>query len=372
MKPLDAIRVLDFTEGAQGPFAASLLADFGADVVKIERPDGEMMRRVGPFRNGLALPVMSIARGRQATLALDMKNETDAATVKRLVAVADVLIQNWKPGTDEKLGLAFGQVHVLNPNIVYVQASGYGTRGPFGAMGAMDSLSQAMSGWSALSGDPAGGGERSRTPVLDFVSAFVTAEAAMVGLAARRRHARAVWVDTSQMSAALDAAAPEVAASTHAPLRPAGRRSRYLPLGGWFACVDGGFVSLECHDDEEVATAARVLGAQAGGSVPEAVEQALARIGSREAVARLRKAGLAAGCVEREFTPMLFDACPGTVTSFHDEDAGEIRHPETPFVMSETPLRAGEPLGRPGRDNPMIERLIADWQTRPAQDPQKD
>ena len=372
MRPLDGIRVVDFTEGAQGPYAASLLGDLGAEVVKIERPDGELMRRAGPFRNGLALPILSLARSRHAALALDLKQEADRATAKRLIGVADMMLQNWKPGTDAKLGLAFHQVRLFSPNIVYVQASGYGSRGPFGAMGAMDSLSQAFSGMWTLSGDPKGSGERARSPILDFVSAFVTAEAAMIGLTARRKHGRATLVDTSQMSAAMDASAPEVATAARQRVAPAGRSSRYLPLGGWFACADGTFVSLECRDDSEVAAAARAFGIDTDQAIGPAIERVFAARESAGVLALLKDAGLNAYRVERRFTPGLFDPHPGVVNTQHDDAAGEIVHPEAPILMSATPPRAGQTLGAIGRDNPLIERLIAQWGERMQAPPQKD
>jgi crotonobetainyl-CoA:carnitine CoA-transferase CaiB-like acyl-CoA transferase len=220
------VRVVDFTEGAQGPFAASLLADLGAEVVKVERPAGELMRHVGPFAGGLALPMLSIARGRHASLSIDVKAPAGRSTALQLVAAADLLIQNWKPGTDAKLGLSWEEIHAINPRLVYVRASGYGPHGPFGSMGAMDSLSSAIGGLSSLSGDPAGRGERMRTPILDFVSAFVAAEAALVGLAARRRHGRGRRVAHRVQGGARGCAALLRVAG--AARRPHARRARRL------------------------------------------------------------------------------------------------------------------------------------------------
>jgi crotonobetainyl-CoA:carnitine CoA-transferase CaiB-like acyl-CoA transferase len=232
-------------------------------------------------------------------------------------------------------------------------------------MGAMDSLSQAISGLSSLSGDPAGRGERTRTPILDFVSAFVTAEAAMVGLAARRRSGRATRVDTSQMSAALDAAAPQVAASAGGPVAPAGRAGRRRAFGGWFECADGRFVSIECRDADEVGRVAEALGVAAGdGAVGPAIVRALAAMPADAALDRLRGVGLDAHAVVRRFHPDVFEAWPGAVGAVHDERVGEIRHPQTPFVFDVTGARAGAPLGPIGRDNPLIGALIAAWQAR--------
>ncbi len=123
MTPLDGIRVIDVTEGAQGPYAATLLGGLGAEVIKIERPGGELMRRSGPFVGGLALPCLSICHSRAATVVLDLKSPADREQLRGLIAHADVFIQNWKIGTDARLGLAFEDCRALNPRLVYVCAA---------------------------------------------------------------------------------------------------------------------------------------------------------------------------------------------------------------------------------------------------------
>jgi len=369
MRSLDGVRVLDLTEGAQGPFAASLLADLGAEVVKIERPSGELMRNIGPFRNGLALPMLSIARGRYASLALDLKQEAGRATVMRLVACADLIIQNWKPGTDARLGLAFEQVREHNPRIVYVQASGYGTAGPLGEMGAMDSLAQAVSGLSALSGDPAGPGERTRTPVLDFVSAFVAAEAALIGLTARRKHGQAVHIETSQLSAALDASAPEIATAALQRVAPAGREGRYLPFAEWLLCADGLYVSMECRHRADLSRLFELFDVAAYSGDVAPLRKKMAALQSGEVLRRARAEGFDAQIVERRFSADLFSGYPGTVSTQHHDVAGAFPQPESPFLMSVTAPQAGAPLGPIGKDNALIECLIERWSgaTGPAQ-----
>ena len=356
--------MVDFTEGAQGPFAASLLGDLGAEIVKIERPGGEMMRRLGPYHDGVALPVLTISHGRGAVVELDMKEPRQHREALRLVAAADVVMQNWKLGTEARLGLAFADASRLNPQLVYVRSTGYGTEGPYAPMGSMDPLSQAISGMSSVSGMPGTDGERVRTPILDFVSAFVTAEAAMIGLAERRRTGRAVLIDASQLSAALDALGPEVALSNAGPVAPAGRSTKLNPLGGFYRCRDGVFVAVECRDEGEVVALRDAFDLASDERGEEALEAALLLLSSGEALARCERAEVPAAVVERNFDAGLFGRFPGAVRTVFDELAGEVRQAEAPWILSATPAETGLPLGPVGRDNRLLPALIERWESR--------
>ncbi len=354
MRPLDGIRALDLTEGAQGPFAASLLADLGAEVVKLERPGGEMMRGSGPFIGGLALPCLTICRGRTAGVTLDLKDADALATVRALVACADLLIQNWKIGSDEKLGLDAAACHAANPGLVYVRSSGFGAAGPFAREGSMDMLSQAASGMASVSGPPDGAGERARTPLLDFVSAYTCLEAAVLGLAARARTGQGQFVDTSQLSAALDALGPEVAAARTGPVPPAGRQSRHTE-GGFYQTADGAWLAIECVTTGHQAR----LDAAFPGIPPAEAVRALSLV---QAAARLAEHGVPHATVTRRFDAAAIDRRPGNLQRHLDIAVGEIRFPETPWIFSRTPVRAGVPLGPPGRDDAALPTLLSRWQ----------
>jgi len=363
MRPLDGIRVVDVTEGAQGPYAASLLADLGAEVVKLERPGGEMMRSSGPFIGGLALPCLTICHGRTACVTLDLKDRDAMAGVRALVACADLFVQNWKIGTDEKLSLDFAACVALNPHLIYVRSSGFGGEGPYAREGSMDMLSQAASGMASLSGLAGTAGERARTPVLDFVSAFTCAEAAMLGLAARARSGTAQFVDTSQLASALDAMGPEVAAARHGPLGPAEGRSRHT-CGGFFATADGQWLAVECVTAQhEAGLAAAFPGAADHGVLVAAVaEQTMT-----DACATLARHGVPHAKVVRHFDASAIERRPGNLQRYIDATAGEIRFPEAPWIFSGTPVRAGAPLGPPGRDDAAFPALRRRWQAAHAQ-----
>jgi len=355
MKPLDGLRVIDVTEGAQGPFAATLLGDLGAEVVKIERPGGEMMRRSGPFAGGLALPCLTICRGRVALLELDMKSADGMAVVQRLMASADVFIQNWKIGTDRRLGLDFAACAARNPRIVYVRSSGFGPRGPYAEEGSMDMLSQASCGMASLSGPEGGASERTRTPILDFVSAFSAAEAAMIGIAERDRTGEAQLVDSAQLSAGLDLLGPELA-SPEPPVLSGGR-SRQYRFGEFCQTADGVWIAVECVTEAQEAALAACMGATLA-----MVPAAIAKMTEAQAKAALSAGGVPHARVERHFTGETVDRRPGNLQRYIDPRVGEIRYPEAPWIFADTPVRAGLPAGRVGRDNGGLAALLQRWE----------
>ncbi|MDA8046036.1 MAG: CoA transferase [Actinomycetota bacterium] len=248
--PLSGITVADVTEGAQGPFAVSLLADLGATVIKMERPGGEFMRHVGPFRHGEALPVMVLSHGRRLCCTLDLQDPVDRANAAGLAVAADVFVENWRPGTAARLGLGAAQLHRRNRDLVYVSASGFGPRGPLAAKGALDQISQAVSGLWSLSGADGGTPERFRGALLDYMSALVTAEGALVGLLARSRGIPRVAIEVSQLATALSAAEAEMA-EPPARLGPRGSRSRRCCPSAAFCSADGVWLAVEASTDAD-------------------------------------------------------------------------------------------------------------------------
>jgi len=156
MKPLEGLLVLDFSQFLAGPSAAMRLADLGARVIKIERPGtGDICRQLYITNlklDGDSTLFHSINRNKQS-FAADLKNPNDLARVKKLVAMADVLIQNFRPGVMERLGLGYDETARLNPKLVYAVVTGYGTTGPWADLPGQDLLAQSRSGLAWLSGD---------------------------------------------------------------------------------------------------------------------------------------------------------------------------------------------------------------------------
>ncbi len=156
MKPLEGLLVLDFAQFLAGPWAATRLADLGARVIKIERPEaGDLCRQL--YISNLSLDgdstlFHSINRNKQS-YAADLKNPADLASVKQLIARADVLIQNFRPGVMDRIGLDAATCRELNPRLIYASVTGYGTTGPWKDRPGQDLLAQALSGMTALNGD---------------------------------------------------------------------------------------------------------------------------------------------------------------------------------------------------------------------------
>ena len=199
--PLSGIKVLDFSEGAQGPYAAALLADMGAEVIKVERPGrGDLMRESPPFKNGVSLCCVTINRGKKSVI-LDLKNPDDIGKALNIARHCDVALENWRPGVADRLGIGYDAIVAVNPRIVYAASSGFGRTGPYRRKPCMDPIAQAISGLTSISGAPGGEGEKLRFVLADFFSAMITCEGMLAGLYAREAIGRGQRVDSSQLEA---------------------------------------------------------------------------------------------------------------------------------------------------------------------------
>lgn len=145
MGTLDGIKVLDLTTMVSGPVAAMMLADQGADVIKVEPPNGEQMRHMGGLHNGVTAMFYSCNRGKKS-IALDLKNDAGKAVLSDLIRSTDVLIQNFRPGAMERMGFSESAVRELNNRIIYVSISGFGEQGPYAHKRVYDPVIQALSG----------------------------------------------------------------------------------------------------------------------------------------------------------------------------------------------------------------------------------
>lgn len=154
MKPLENIKILDLTRVLAGPFCTMILSDLGADVVKVEVPEtGDDSRHFGPFKNGQSLYFLSINREKKS-ISLNLKTDKGKEIFKELVKKFDVVIENFRPGTMEKLGLGYETLKELNPKLIYAASSGYGHTGPSSKKASYDILAQAMGGIMSITGWP--------------------------------------------------------------------------------------------------------------------------------------------------------------------------------------------------------------------------
>ncbi len=201
MGPLAGIKVADFTTMVSGPVAAAMLADQGAEVIKVESPAGDEMRRIGPKRNGLPPGFFACNRGKRS-LCLDLKRPEGVAAAKRLIEAADVLLQNFRPGAMQRLGLGAAAMRALNPKLIYVSISGFGERGPYAHQRVYDPVIQALSGATDIQADRDTGRPRMfRIIIADKVTSLTAAQAVSAALFARERsgagqHIRLSMLDT--------------------------------------------------------------------------------------------------------------------------------------------------------------------------------
>jgi len=202
VRALEGLRVLDFSHVFQGPVGTQLLGDFGADVVKVERPgSGDWSRDWGPFVGGLSLPFVSLNRNKRS-VALDMKSESGRRVLLELVGTADVLIHNFRPGVMEKLGLGYEQLHAMYPRLIYAKSSGWGDRGPYveSGRGGHDLMARASAGLFAPLGPdglPAPAGISA-----DYPAGLLLVVGILIALHARERTGRGQLVSTDLLSAA--------------------------------------------------------------------------------------------------------------------------------------------------------------------------
>ena len=199
--PLQGIRVVDLTSMISGPVATMMLADQGADVIKVEPLSGDLVRGAGPNRQGVTATFISSNRSKRS-LALDLKTQAGAEVLRDLLKTADVLVQNFRPGTIERMGFGEQAVRQLQPEIIYVSISGFGESGPYAHQRVYDPVVQALSGLAAIQADGESGRPRMvRTIIPDKTTAVTAAQAITAALFARERsgsgqHVRLAMLDT--------------------------------------------------------------------------------------------------------------------------------------------------------------------------------
>jgi crotonobetainyl-CoA:carnitine CoA-transferase CaiB-like acyl-CoA transferase len=207
LEPLKGIRILSFTQFLLGPAGVQYLADLGADVIKIEPPGGTLFERnwagCDHFRNGVSVFFLCAHRN-QRSLTLNLKHPEGQAVAKRLVAEADVLVQNFRPGVMARLGLTYEDLVSVNPRLVYVSASGYGQASPYRDRPGQDLLIQAMSGLASISGRAGEPPTAVGAPVVDQHGAALLAMGVLAALLDRERTGRGQQIEVSMIRAALD------------------------------------------------------------------------------------------------------------------------------------------------------------------------
>jgi crotonobetainyl-CoA:carnitine CoA-transferase CaiB-like acyl-CoA transferase len=316
-RPLEGIRILDLTIWQQGPYATAMLADLGADVVKIEERASGDPGRFAWMQPDLGLSSYFEAHNRgKRSIALDLKHPEGIAIFLRLVAGADAVVTNFRIAAIERLGLGYATVSAVNPAIVYVQASGYGPTGPDAGLGAFDFLAQARGGFAATNGEPDDPPLPTQVPIADQVGALHVAIAVLTGLVGRNTTGRGAKFDTSLLGSQISLQAFDFA--THLftnKLRPRAFRGGTRPFwreyqagdGNWFVIgmlLDRAWDDI-CHaigrpdllEDERFATFIHRIGTNAPALIA-ILDEVFLTASASEWVDRLNAIGLFAAMIQ--------------------------------------------------------------------------
>jgi len=313
--PLRGMRVLELAQIMAGPTCGMLLADMGADVVKVEKlPGGDDSRSYSePRINGESAPFMMLNRNKRG-IAIDLKKPAGRDVLLRMVRSADVLIENYRRGTLEKLELGYDVLSKTNPGLIYCAISGYGRDGPFGDKGGFDLIAQGFAGLMAITGEPGGPPVKTGPPVADINAGILAAVGILAAYAHKQKTGKGQVVDTSLMEAALQqtywhaaiyfatGVSPGPTGSAHlltAPYQAFAASDGWLNIGGanqanWerIAVVLGH--PEWCDDPRFISNSARM---QNLGALTEAMRPILATRTRTEWIAAFDAAGVPAGPV---------------------------------------------------------------------------
>lgn len=247
--PLDSLTVIEFCNVAAGPFCGLLLADLGAQVIKVEPPQGDSLRQWPPLTDGFSENFASLNRNK-LSLALDLKNEADNATAVRLIEAADVVIENNRPGVMDRLGLGYQRFAENHPKLIYCAMSAFGQTGPRAEDGGFDVTVQAFSGIMSVTGEPEGGPVKCAVPVSDFATGLYAAYAIAALVAQVRAGGPGGFVDISMVGASLAIGAlqtSEYFGTGRDPRRLGAAHPRNAPYGA-FRAADKHFIIAAGND----------------------------------------------------------------------------------------------------------------------------
>lgn len=247
--PLSNIRVVEFCQVAAGPFCGMLLADMGADVVKVEAPGGDTMRQWPPLTDGYSENFASLNRNKRSII-LDLKSDQGRASAKTLIQSADVVIENNRPGVMDRLGLGYGDVSRANPRLIYCSISAFGQTGPRSNEGGFDLTLQGMAGVMSVTGEPNGAPVKCGVPISDFSSGLYAAYAITSLLAGLGAHGKGQHIDIAMMGATLAIAAlqtSEYFGTERDPRKLGSAHPRNAPYQA-FRAQDGYFVMAAGND----------------------------------------------------------------------------------------------------------------------------
>lgn len=361
-KPLDGIVVLDFSRVLAAPLATMILAEQGATVIKIERPGGgDETRQWEPTLGKESGYFFAFNRAkRSVTLNLKSKKAQDAA--RRLAAKADILVENFPPGTMAEMGLGYDDLKALNPRLIYVANTGFGQTGPYAQRKGYDTIFQAMSGLMSLTGEPEGGPCKAGLPMSDLTSGLWIAIAALSALAGRAQTGHGCFVDLSMFDAQvaqLTIAAARYFALGEVPPRTGTEHPGRVPSAA-FRCRDGKWLHIT-GSDQHWEPLLKTLGLDALLADAE-LKLNIARVRRRDeimaalrgAIAKLDRSTLLDALEKADVPAGPVNALDEVLADPHTQARGIVGSFEHPGVGKFPALRL--PLRYEGFDNPEIGR----------------
>ncbi len=371
--PLAGLRVLDAATLFAGPLAAALLADFGAEVIKIEHPKGDPLRYHGHQKDGVPLWWKMVGRGKRA-VTLNLSSERGQEMMRRLAAESDVLIEGFRPGTLERWGLAPETLHEINPRLVIARVTGFGQFGPYSKRPGFGTLAEAMSGFAAITGEPGGPPTLPPFGLADGIAALATSNAIMFALQARQKTGRGQVVDLAIIEPILTLLGPQPIWYDQLGIKQERRGNRSVNNAprNTYRTRDDRWVAISTSAQSIAERVMRLVGHPevidepwfaSGAERARHVEELDGMVGGwiaehdlEEVVAEFEQAEAAVAPIydiEQIFEDPQFRAL-GTLARVDDEELGQVTMQNVLFRLSETPGKIRWAGRRLGQDNPEV------------------
>ena len=365
MGPLTGLKVLDLTGMVSGPVAAMMLADQGAEVIKVEPLTGELVRHMAAPHNGVNPVFFSCNRGKKS-IALDLKTEEGKKILLKLASEADVFMQNFRPGAIDRMGFGEEVIRKLNPKIIYVSISGFGNRGPYANSRVYDPVIQALSGATDIQADrDTGRPKMFRIIIADKVTALTAAQAVAAALYAREKHGTAQHIELSMLDCMISFFWPEgmagiVFAENEIDVRKLQgsqdliykAKDKYITAGAVSDAEWQGMCKAlnreDLVDDERFASpAGRVANAQIR---KEITGEEIAKWNSSEILERLQAEGVpSAPLLDRmELLDNEQILANGSIQRINIDGFGEVRQARPAARFSKTPTKLSRPAPKLG------------------------
>lgn len=365
---LKGIKVIDFTQVLAGPACTQTLADMGADVIKIEAPSGDLCRALPPFAAGESVPFMVLNRDKKS-LVLDLKDPAQVTQAIELIDKADLLVESFRPGVMERLGLGYDTLRARNPTLIYCSISAYGQHSPDKGLPGVDGVIQAVSGLMSVNGMPDAEPCKVQVPVVDMVTGYLASISVLGALALRQREGVGQHLDVSMFGSAMALQQTGLATYLYDGKVPArtGSAAPYSTPNEALRCADGWIMVAAYHPTRWQAFC-RVLGVPALADDPR-FAQAAVRLQNRAALIKLLEQALMQR-PKHEWLPLLYEAdiiC-GPINDYREvtesaafrgaalaetcihPTAGEINLPRSPFRHPGSVHRPAPRLGENNRD----------------------